>query len=405
MQWQVCSPQALEPRYDLPWQATLQFLLGTCRLMVECRYIIQLSHVKGHQDNKEITVLTWDATLNIEADSLAKDKLACHVTGPMVYYLPFAYSTCSVGSSWVVKNLQSVLHNHINGFPAVKYWQQCCKPLPMIWATIDWSSCQCTMSEIPLHCQRWVSKFISGHFAHGKNMQCWQFHTTTSCPQCTFPIKDKSHILRCPALAAVDKWQSFIKELKSWLWEQNTSPILSKAILASLQAWYQDDPSPTASQYASQLLADQNAIGWDRLIESWLPQSWHLEQEQFWSHICPHKSSKCWTSELIKKFWDVAWDLWDQWNEALHNDPANHDILDSHANDQIWKVYEQGSAMLPRDALALLREPLSAQLQKPLATKTLWLQSVQAAWEQKARHDHGSMSSEQQIMQQFLGLE
>jgi len=197
-------------------------------------------------------------------------------------------------------------------------------------------------------------------------------------------LEDKLHILRCPAPVAVDKWQSFIKELKSWLWEQNTSPILSKAILPGLQAWYQDDPSPMASQYASQLFVDQNAIGWERLIEGWLPQSWHLEQEQFWSHIHTCKSSKCWISELIKKLWDVAWDLWDQQNEALHNDPNNHNILDSHTNDQIQTVYEQGSAMLPHDALALLHEPLSAQLQKPLATKTLWLQSVQAAWEQKA---------------------
>jgi len=203
----------------------------------------------------------------------------------------------------------------------------------------------------------------------------------------------------------MNKCQSFIKELKSWLWEQCTSPILAEAILSDLQTWYQDDSAPTASQYTSQLLADQNAIGWYWLIEGWLPQSWCLEQEQFWSHIHIRKSSKWWTSELIKKFWDVAWDLWDQWNEALHQDPANHDLLNSQANDQIRMVYKQGSAALPHDALALIREPLSIQLQKPLNTKTLWLQSVQAAQECKARHNHGSMSGKQHIMWQFLGLE
>jgi len=203
----------------------------------------------------------------------------------------------------------------------------------------------------------------------------------------------------------VDKWQAFLKELKSWLREQRTSPILAEAILSGLQTWYHDDSTPMASQYASQLLADQNAIGWDWLIEGWIPQSWCLEQEQFWSHICTHKSSEWWTSELIKKFWDVAWDLWDQRNEALHQDPANHDLLDIQANDQIRTVYKQGSAALPCDALALICEPLSVQLQKPLTTKTLWLQSVQAARERKARHGHGSMSGEQHIMRQFLGLE
>jgi len=75
--------------------------------------------------------------------------------------------------------------------------------------------------------------------------------------------------------------------------------------------------------------------------------SWRLEQEQFWSHIRTCKSSKRWTSELIKKFWDVAWDLWDQHNEALHTEAANRDLLDSQANDQIREVYQQGTTMLP----------------------------------------------------------
>jgi len=61
--------------------------------------------------------------------------------------------------------------------------------------------------------------------------------------------------------------------------------------------------------------------------------------------------------------------------------------------------------MLPCDALALIHEPLDNQLQKPLATKLLWLQTIQAAQECKTRHDHGAMASEQRIMWHFLGLE
>jgi len=236
-------------------------------------------------------------------------------------------------------------------------------------------------------------------------MQHWHFHLSVSCPHCSAPLEDKLHIIRCPAPAATAKWQSFLTDLKLWLWEQKTSPILANTILSSLQAWYKDAPISSASQATSQLLADQSAIRWDRLIEGWIPQSWQVEQEQFWSHIRTCKSSKRWMSELIKKFWDIAWDLWDQQNEALHTDPANHIILDSHANDQIWLVYEQGSTTLPCDALVLIQEPLTAQLQKPLATKLLWLQLVQVAQECKARHDHGVMASEQCIMQQFLGLE
>jgi len=158
-------------------------------------------------------------------------------------------------------------------------------------------------------------------------------------------------------------------------------------------------------QHTTQLLEDHSTIGTDCLIEGWVPLSWCLEQEQFWSQIWTHKSSKQWTLELIKKFWEVVWDLWDQHNEALHTEAANRDLLNSHANEQICMVYQQGSTTLPHDALALLHEPLDNQLQKPLATKLLWLQTIQAAQERKLRHDHGAMASEQRIMQHFLGLE
>jgi len=193
--------------------------------------------------------------------------------------------------------------------------------------------------------------------------------------------------------------------LKSWLREQQTSPTLAEAIVASLQAWYMETPTPVTSLHATQLEEDQKTIGRDRLIEGWIPVSWRLEQEQFWSHIRTHKSSKRWTSELIKKFWDVAWDLWDQHNEALHTEAANRDLLDSQANNQICEVYQQGTTTLPRDALALLREPIDTLLQKPLATKLLWLQSIQATQECKCRHDHGVMAGKQCIMWWFLGLE
>ncbi len=158
---------ASKPHYNL--------LLGTCWLLLDGGFTFNLAHIKGHQDNGEITALTQDATLNIEADALAKDKLSRYVPGLKVYILPFVYGACYVGGRHVVKNISSTLRNHINGSLAIKYWQQPCSITPAIWATINWSSYQHAMSEIPLHRRCWVSKFVSGHFSHGKNMQWWHF--------------------------------------------------------------------------------------------------------------------------------------------------------------------------------------------------------------------------------------
>jgi len=55
------------------------------------------------------------------------------------------------------------------------------------------------------------------------------------------------------------------------------SPLILEVLLSGLQAWYQEEPTLMVSQYVTQLLMDQLAIGWEGPIELWLTQSWHFE--------------------------------------------------------------------------------------------------------------------------------
>jgi len=128
--WNGQKTSASEPHYDL--------LSGTRYLLLDSGFQVTLAHVKGHQDTGAPTVLTRDAMLNIEANALAKDKLSCYTPGPSVYVLPFLYGACYMSGRRVVKNIQATLCQHINGFPAIKYWQQCRSMMPAIWAKIDW---------------------------------------------------------------------------------------------------------------------------------------------------------------------------------------------------------------------------------------------------------------------------
>jgi len=235
-------------------------------------------------------------------------------------------------------------------------------------------------------------------------MQRWKFHTTAQCPQCHNPLEDKSHILKCPAPAASALWITSISHLKQWLREQMTHPTLVTDLINGLQQWYEDDnrprqPLPTWQQ-------EQRDIGWESAFDGWLSLQWRSEQDQYWSQIRSQKSSKRWTSELIKKLWDIAWDMWEHWNEALHHDPENQmSILESVVNDKIQHFYAIGTVSLPHDAMCFLALPLEEQLLKPLTTKTLWVESIEAAILRKACHDYGAMMGEQRLMQQFLGLD
>jgi len=80
-----------EPHYDL--------LSGTWHLLANCGYSILLEHFKGHQDLGAITTLSCAATLNIEADGLAKDKLSCYIPGPSLCYILYAYGACYTGKT------------------------------------------------------------------------------------------------------------------------------------------------------------------------------------------------------------------------------------------------------------------------------------------------------------------
>jgi len=83
-------------------------------------------------------------------------------------------------------------------------------------------------------------------------------------------------------------------------------------------------------------------------------------------HIGHNGGGKLWTTELIKKHWNISWDFWDHWNKDLYNSKQTYkDILDSRINDQVWMLFSQGLQAVPQDAFAFFQGSLDDLLQKP----------------------------------------
>jgi len=187
-------------------------------------------------------------------------------------------------------------------------------------------------------------------------------------------------------------------------WATN-APWLADDLILALQIWYQDLPHPLDSCSSPEWLEAQGEVGWHGMLDGWLALPWHLEQEWYWSQIQSQKSIQHYMPKLIKKCWDVAWDMWNQHTEVLHSSPENQvNILESKVDDQIWAVYELGSLVLLCNVFCMLQALISQQLQKPLATKQQWLESIYLAMDHKLHHDHGSMTK-QRIMRCFSGLD
>jgi len=159
---------------------------------LKCRIVFK--HVRGHQDSGLATVLERDATLNVEMDARAKEKIE-DTAGPATYEIPFESWTCYIGRTKVIKQWQLTLREHINGKPICNYWQGKKWFGSGVAAQVDWASVRQATSEVGWSRRKWVMKYTTGEFAHGENMHCWHFRTVSKCPRCSQEKEGKDHIL------------------------------------------------------------------------------------------------------------------------------------------------------------------------------------------------------------------
>jgi len=128
---------------------------------------------------------------------------------------------------------------------------------------------------------------------------------------------------------------------------EQSDPKLIELLLTELQAWRNGEPHTTTLQLAQ----TQLEIGWEAALDGWLSLDWQATQEAYWLQWCRCKSSKRWTAELIKKLWNVAWDMWEHCNDTLHNSTTHRDdIIKSKINDQVWEIFVLGLHNVPWDA-------------------------------------------------------
>ncbi len=255
------------------------------------------------------------------------------------------------------------------------------------------------MQEIPLNRQRRVTKYVSGHFATGRNMNKWKFRSITKCPRCPEPIEDKQHILECPNTEAQELWEKALKQLDEWLKAEGTERSIREQLIHGLRSW--TTPNLQATQNSP--LEAQESIGKRYMWDGWLSREWQWQQDQIWKQLKSRKSSRRWTAEIIKKIWNTAWDMWEHRNNILHDSEQNREaILEHNTNKKIRQTYASGTGQLARTDFRLMANTLEYHLGQPHHTKKLWLASIEAAIHRRRLHEHGAMTAEQRLMETWV---
>jgi hypothetical protein len=211
----------------------------------------------------------------------------------------------------------------------------------------------------------------------GKFLKRWKQSSSSACPRCLAPVEDINHVWKCQHPDVKALWKTTLIKLSSWLEDQYTDPALKDGLLLYLDSWRSNLPLPPTPLEFTDLFQSQTAIGWN-LLEGWLSSSWADTQQAYLSSIRSRRSGRRWLISLIKKLWDVSWDLWDHRNGIMHRNAqqlqsADLIQLDCSVTHAYQDLIQCTSSRAKRHLMFL---PLRNILAKDVRYKTVWLRQA-----------------------------
>jgi len=129
-------------------------------------------------------------------------------------------------------------------------------------------------------------------------------------------------------------------------------------------------------------LIHQHDIGWNiYFFKWWLSFEWAASQYEYYKFLLSWRTRKRWVITIIKRLWQIAWDLWDHQNKVLHNqENVLHRDQEDHLNRRIHRLYfEAFSKLKVTKDKYLLHHPPSSLGKKPVLYRNEWEQKTKTA--------------------------
>jgi hypothetical protein len=190
---------------------------------------------------------------------------------------------------------------------------------------VDWEAVQKALKEVPRFRKNFIIKHTMGMCGVGKFMKIWKKRETDKCPRCGKP-EDSSHVWICDQLGALDIWNTAVLDLDQWMVSAQTDPDIRETIIHNLSNWYTGHQPHNPLNGKTLLAFDQQSdIGWNVSIEGWISFEWAAKQEEYYKFLGSRRTGRRWVIALIKKLWQIAWDLWQHCNSMLYE--QENDVL------------------------------------------------------------------------------
>jgi len=287
----------------------------------------------------------------------------------------------------IVNKLTNCLRESIEGGKAAEYWVHNRKRFTQhSFFKVDWEASRAAMASVGLARKHWVTKFESGMCGTGRMMKIWNQRVIDNCPRCGISNEDTTHILKCPSSSAQTIWEKALTALDGWLIEKKTCPDLKELIIHMLDRWRLglEVTNLTSCQFewCEDVFDAQKTIGLRQMMGGCLSIEWARAQDIYFKWMGIRRTGKRWVISLIKRLWEISWDIWDDRNRVLHNTPLAADLSGAASLDKaIREEIQLGCEGLPAPVRSQFPRDIEKLLKASLIQRKSWLVLVRASRE------------------------
>jgi hypothetical protein len=355
-------------------------LLQAIRSLWACSSIQwKFRHVRGHQDD-HVAACELDrwAILNIEMDAYAKQHMQIARSSPRHFKVAYEPWSIWYQGKKITSDFSNTVYDLVHSAEVKEYWCRKDNLQPEVVEAVSWEAIDKAMLETKRSRRVFISKHACGMCGVGKFMKRWKQRSDDACPRCG-ETEDSAHVWVCNGSGADEVWERSVEDLKRWLNTIQTDPDIQHCIISYLHSWRYNSTVDGLSHFPfTSYNESQNKIGWHRFFEGWISLEWTRAQHAYYRTIKSLRNGKRWTISLIKKLWDIAWDLWQHRNGILHDSlnavsDAELRALDRKVKDTFCSLQ---SLTLPANDRHLVKTPLTQLLKKDKTYKEAWLHNA-----------------------------
>ena len=297
---------------------------------------LSLIHVRGHQDKKTpYHRLPLLAQLNVDADELAgdyqRDKGAYR---PDVLLTTWTGAHLQTPTGTITAHYASALRHLATYRPLWKVLQTKHKWTDTVMRQINWKA-HGTMMKKQIARKTHLVKALHGFLPTNKFLHKRGEYSRRLCPACRACVEDRDHVMQCEHTSRTEWKETTIQVVSKLCKKLGTRPILQALLETAIHEWITCPPATRLlirphrhPDELTQLICQQNLIGWHHMFSGRFSQLWADLQDTYHAREKQpddpkQRTGQRWQVLINSCLLDQWFEVWKQRNQEVHGHDAH----------------------------------------------------------------------------------